>query len=58
VDSGVRWLNHKAQIPSQLVTDQLVTPAVFLHVAEPVSSGNGAVRLPLLQDGEDEHVSL
>lgn len=40
------------------MTDQLVTPAVFLHVAEPVSSGNGAVRLPLLQDGEDEHVSL
>lgn len=58
MDSGGWWLNHKAQIPSQLGTDQLVTPAVFLHLAEPISSGNRAVRLPLLQDGEDEHVSL
>lgn len=58
--SGQWWpvVNHKAQIPSQLMTDQLVTPAVFLHLAEPVSSRNRAVWLPLLQNGEDEHMSL
>lgn len=55
MDSGGRWLNHKPQIPSQLLTDRLVTPGVFLHLAEPISSRNGAVWLPLLQDGEDEH---
>ena len=39
----------QARILSQLMTYRLVPLGAFLHLAEPVSSRNGAVRLLLLQ---------
>lgn len=54
--SGQWWAVVKPQASnSKSAADRLVTPGVFLHLAEPISSRNGAVWLPLLQDGEDEH---
>ena len=62
MDSGGRWLNHKAQIPSQLLTDRLVTPGMFLHLAEPISSRMGLYgclsRRTVKMSTESEHMSL
>ena len=62
MDSGGRWLNHKVQIPSQLLTVRLVTPGVVLHLAEPISSWMGPYgwlsRRTVKMSTESEHVSL